>query len=122
MMRFLADENIPPAIVDFLRNKEFDVKSVHEANLLAATDPLIIKLASEEERVLLTFDKHFSNILLYPPPTHYGIIRIRIHPPLLSDIKRALEHFFEKFDPASIKGTLVILERDGFRIHRGQNF
>lgn len=122
MMKLLADENIPPAIVDFLRNKGFDVKSVHEANLLAPTDSLIIKLASEQQRALLTFDKHFSNILLYPPSIHHGIIRIRIHPPLLPDIKRALEHFFEKFDPASIKGTLVILERDGFRIHRGQNF
>jgi len=68
---------------------------------------------------LLTFDKHFSNILLYPPPTHHGIIRIRIHPPLFQDIKRALEHFFAKFDLASMKGTLVILEHDGFRVRRG---
>ena len=122
MTKFLADENIPPAIIDFLKHKGFDVKSVHEANITAATDSMIIKLAHQQERALLNFDKHFSNILLYPPLTHYGIIRIRIHPPLLPDIKRALEHFFEKFDPASIKGTLVILERDGFRIHRGQNF
>jgi predicted nuclease of predicted toxin-antitoxin system len=119
MTKSLADENIPPAIVGFLRDKGLDVTTVHETNLFAATDSLIIKLASEQERALLTFDKHFSNILLYPPSIHHGIIRIRIHPPLLQDVKRALEHFFEKFDLASIKGRLVILEHDGFRVHRG---
>lgn len=122
MTKFLADENISPAIIDFLKHKGFDVKSVHEVNMPAATDSMIIKLAHQQERALLTFDKHFSNILLYPPPTHHGIIRIRIHPPLLSDIKRALEHFFEKFDLAFMKGTLVILGPDGFRVHRGPKF
>lgn len=119
MIKFLADENIPPAIVGFLRDKGFDVTTAHETNLFAATDSLIIKLASEQERALLTFDKRFSNILLYPPSLHHGIIRIRIHPPLLQDVKRALEHFLEKFDLASVKGKLVILEHDGFRVHRG---
>ena len=30
MTEFLVDEDIPPAVVAFLRNKGFDVKVVHE--------------------------------------------------------------------------------------------
>jgi hypothetical protein len=58
MEKFLLDENIPPAIGDFLREKGFDV------------------------------DKHFADIISYPPGHHHGIIRIRIHPPLIAHILR----------------------------------
>ena len=65
---------------------------------------------------LVTFDKHFSNILLYPPRGHYGIIRIRIHPPLISEINRSFDQFLLKFDLQAIRGRLIILQRNGFRV------
>ena len=77
-----------------------------------------MELACREERVLLTLDKHFANILLYPLNSHEGIIRIRIHPPLLSDIIEALGNFLRALDLSTLKGTLVVLEKGGFRIRR----
>jgi predicted nuclease of predicted toxin-antitoxin system len=118
MSRFLIDENIPPAVARFLRNKGFDVKEVREAGIPGISDAEIMHLARQEERVLLTFDKHFSNILLYPLDSHYGVIRFRIHPPLLSDILRILDQFLQKFDLTMIRRTLIVLERDGFRVRR----
>ena len=67
-----------------------------------------MELACREERVLLTLDKHFAE----------GIIRIRIHPPLLSDIIEALGNFLRALDLSTLKGTLVVLEKGGFRIRR----
>ena len=58
------------------------------------------------------------NILLYPLNTHHGVIRLRIHPPLLSDLLGALNHFLERFDVMTIRETVVVLERDGFRVRR----
>jgi hypothetical protein len=72
-----------------------------------------------EERILLTFDKHFANILIYPPKSHHGIIRIRIHPPLIDDLIRALDQLMKKFDLNAIGGSLIVLEREGFRVRRG---
>jgi len=118
MIKFLTDENIFPTIVKFLRDKGFDVNDVTEEGMSGANDAAIMDLSLHEGRALVTFDKHFANILLYPPSSHCGIIRIRIHPPLLSDIIRALENFLQKFDLATIKGTLVVMERDGFRVRR----
>jgi predicted nuclease of predicted toxin-antitoxin system len=118
MTQFLIDENIPPAVADFLRTKGFDVKEVKEAGIHGLSDAEIMDLARQGERVLVTFDKHFSNILLYPLDSHYGVIRIRIHPPLVPDILRVLDQFLQKFDLSTIRRTLIVLEREGFRVRR----
>lgn len=109
MTKFLADENIPPPIVEFLRKKGFDIKSLSQSGISGASDMDVMKLACHEQRVLLTFDKHFANVLLYPLDSHYGVIRIHVHPPLISDLTRALEHFLQKFDLATIRATLIVI-------------
>jgi predicted nuclease of predicted toxin-antitoxin system len=118
MERFLADENIPPAVIEYLKSKGFDAKAIREFLPAASPDLDVIGVARQEGGILLTFDKHFSNILLYPLRTHAGIIRIRLHPPLIEDILSALENFLKNVDLTGIKGALVVLERDGFRIRR----
>jgi len=118
MTRFLTDENIPPALAEFLRQRGFDVKEVRGIGISGISDARIIELARGEERVLVTFDRHFGNLLLYPVDTHFGIIRIRIHPSLLSDLIQSLEHFLIEFDLATMKGTLIVLEKEGYRVRR----
>jgi len=118
MTKFLIDENIPPAVAHFLRDKGFDVKEVREAGIHGISDAEIMDLARQDGRVLLTFDKHFSNILFYPLQSHNGVIRMRVHPPLLSDIIQALDLFLQKFDLGTIRGTLIVLAREGFRVRR----
>jgi predicted nuclease of predicted toxin-antitoxin system len=118
MTKFLLDENVPPAIGVFLRNMDFDVAHAKASGMLGASDDQIMDLARQEERTLITFDKHFADLLLYPPGTHWGVIRIRIHPPLLADVVQALDHFLKQFDLSTIRGTLIVLENDGFRIRR----
>jgi predicted nuclease of predicted toxin-antitoxin system len=118
MSKFLADENIWPAIIQFLRLKGFDVKDVYDLGLVEAPDTEIMKVAQREERVILTFDKHFANILRYPLDSHYGVIRIRIHPPVFLHITQALEHFLNQFDLTTIHQTLIIVQGGGFRVRR----
>lgn len=77
-----------------------------------------MEVARREERTLITFDKHFADVVLYPPNSHWGVIRIRIHPPVVDDVTEALAHFLKQFDMSTIRGTLIVLEKDGFRIRR----
>jgi predicted nuclease of predicted toxin-antitoxin system len=118
MIRFLADENVPSAVVRFLKDKGFDLKEVRGAGIAGESDDAVIALARKEERVLLTFDRHFANILAYPPSSHHGIIRIRIHPPLIDHILQALDELIKKLDLNTIRGCLIVLEREGFRVRR----
>ena len=115
-MRFLADENIFPQVINYLQNLGHDVKSILESGLSQTTDDKIIDLATKEERTIITFDKHFGDILRYPPRNLSGIILIRIRPPLLDDIFFALENLFKNYHADSFKGKLIVLSKSGYRI------
>ncbi len=115
-MRFLVDENIFPAITSYLRTLGHDVKSLQEEGLFRTTDDKILQMAKNEDRTIITFDKHFGNVLKYPPSDTAGIIHIRIHPPLLGYILPAIDNLFKKYEFSSFRGKLIILSRSGYRI------
>jgi hypothetical protein len=76
MEKFLLDENIPPAIGDFLREKGFDVEDVWGLGKSGATDEDLIAIASEQERI--------SSFLwiesLYIPPYFFPGYKLRLRP------------------------------------------
>ena len=115
-MRFIADENIFPPVISYLQELGHDVKNLYELGMLQATDDSVIDVAKKEERTVITFDKHFGDILRYPPQNLSGIILIRIHPPLLDDIFHALKNLFENYHDSSFKGKLIVLSKSGYRI------
>jgi predicted nuclease of predicted toxin-antitoxin system len=115
-LRFLTDENIFPPITYYLRKSGHDVKTVQESGRSNAPDDKIIDLAIREERTIITFDKHFGNIITYPPQNLFGIILIRIHPPLLNDIFYAVDNLFKNYQGDSFKGRLIVLSKKGYRI------
>jgi predicted nuclease of predicted toxin-antitoxin system len=118
MISFLTDENVFPNVVALLRSKGFDVKDAREADLGGTSDEHLLETANAESRTLVTFDKYFADVLQHPLDSHHGIIRIRIHPPLPSTVLHALERFLQQYDLTLLKGTLVLLERDGYRVRR----
>jgi len=115
-LRFLADENIFPFLTSHLLKSGHDVKAIQEYGLPEATDDTIVDLAIKEERTIITFDKHFGDILRYPPQNLFGIILIRIHPPLLEDILFAVDNLFKNYHAYTFKGRLVVLSKQGYRI------
>ena len=58
-MRFLADESCDFAVVRALRAENHDVLAVAEA-ARGAKDPEVVRLARDENRVLLTEDRDFG--------------------------------------------------------------
>lgn len=73
-----------------------------------------MKLAMEEERILLSHDQDFADAKRYPATKTPGIIIIKIHPPDEVMILRALNHLFNKLAVADINGKLILLLEEGF--------
>ena len=79
-MRVLADENIPPALVEALRAAGHDVTSIHEG-LRGSPDPIVADLSVREGRILLTYDKDFGEMLFAAPPVGTrpaGVVLLRL--------------------------------------------
>ncbi len=77
-MRILADENVPGAAVEMLRSAGHDVAWVSEREPGTA-DTDVLSRASEEARLLVTFDKDFGDLAFRArmPVTH-GIVLFRL--------------------------------------------
>lgn len=111
-MRFLIDENVQKEIGNFLSKEGHDIKFVPSGY----KNGQIALLAKEEKRILLTHDKHFADIFLYPPKQLSGIIRIRIHPPTVKNITSSLSRLLKKLSEKEISRRLIVLEENDFRI------
>jgi len=61
-MRFLADENIPGNIVDSLRRAGHDVRWIR-TDAPGCSDLDVLNLARRDQRVILTFDKDFGQLV-----------------------------------------------------------
>ncbi len=77
-LRFLIDEDVPRSTTRVLRDAGFDVLNVHEAGLQGKSDDLVFEFAQSENRLLITCDMGFSNILKFPPSENQGILVVRV--------------------------------------------
>lgn len=76
-MRLLADEGVDRPIVDKLRAAGIDVHYVLETDQ-GADDETVLSIANLEERILLTQDKDFGELVYRLQKVHFGIILIRL--------------------------------------------
>ena len=76
-MNLIADEGVDKSIVDILRSNGFDIIYILETNS-GADDEFILEMANAEERILLTQDKDFGELVFRLRKAHYGVILIRL--------------------------------------------
>ncbi|MEW5940175.1 MAG: DUF5615 family PIN-like protein, partial [Chloroflexota bacterium] len=58
----LADENIHPEVVEFVRKAGADIESVSGRGQYSLSDAEILRQANEEGRVVLTHDSDFGGL------------------------------------------------------------
>ena len=61
-MNFLANENVPLALIEQLRASKQNVTWAH-TEMRGASDDVILAKSVEQRRVLLTFDKDFGELV-----------------------------------------------------------
>lgn len=111
-LKLLCDENIPKKAVELLAKKGVNVKQAP----FGSPDEKVAALAKLEERILLTFDKHFTDRFLFPAEEYSGIVFIRIRPPLIKTVLWALLNLFNSVEPSEFKGKVFSLSSVGFRM------
>ncbi|HET7144054.1 MAG TPA: DUF5615 family PIN-like protein [Anaerolineales bacterium] len=72
----LADENVHPDIISFLRDEGIDIESVAEQGRYGIPDTQVLQQATETGRVVLTHDSDFGGLALMGAE-FIGIIYVR---------------------------------------------
>jgi predicted nuclease of predicted toxin-antitoxin system len=73
----LADENIHPDVIAYLRQQECDVRSVVEDDLIGQSDRAVLHTAYSDGRVVLTHDSDFGTLVITQNEPFVGIIYLR---------------------------------------------
>ena len=77
-MRFLVDECTGPAVARWLREQGHDVVSVYE-QARASSDDVVIQMANDEARILITNDKDFGEKVFRSKRSHCGVVLLRLN-------------------------------------------
>ena len=113
-MCFLADENIARAVIERLRSDGFDVLAVAESRP-AASDRDVLGLAVAEQRIVITEDRDFGEMVVRQRMAVGGIILLELDPlPNTVVADRAAAAAVSRAD--SLAGNLVVIEPGRLRI------
>ena len=114
-MKFIADVNIAQLIIKILRQNNHDVIDTKE-EALSTKDTDIIKLAIQDNRIILTHDRAFEVLTKYP--------KYQAGPIYIGLIKANTEYFYERLQEVlNIKSeeelikALTIVTESGFEIY-----
>jgi len=113
-MTFVADENFPQPALAALRQAGWEVFSVAE-ECPGISDEEVAALCSESQRILLTFDKDFGELVFRRGlPAGSGVVLFRFiaeSPEHVADAALALLQ-----SQPDIRGTFCVIGRDRIRI------
>ena len=73
----LADENIDPEVVRFMRSKGFDVQDVIENGWAGLDDEQILELAHRDGRAVVTHDSDFGTLAIPKGNPFTGIFYLK---------------------------------------------
>jgi predicted nuclease of predicted toxin-antitoxin system len=73
----LTDENIDPEFLHYLRVQGFDVFDVKENGLSGSMDDVLLALAFDQNRIIVTLDSDFGTLIYRDNHPFLGIIYLR---------------------------------------------
>jgi uncharacterized protein with PIN domain len=113
-MRFLADENLHAGIVTWLRSLGHDVDYAAES-LASEPDEVVLRRARDENRVVVTDDKDFGDLVVHRRLATSGVLLPRQSDPSLAvRVARLAARWPENED--ALPGRLVVVSDRKIRV------
>lgn len=117
-MRFKVDESLHVEVADLLRGQGHDALTVFDQGLRGRGDHDIADMCRSENRVLLSLDLDFSNILMYPPENYPGLIVLRLRKKSRAAVRRVATRVINHLNKETLAGRLWVVDEHRIRIHR----
>ena len=113
-MRIMADENFPRPALEALRRAGWDVFSIAE-ECPGASDEEVAALCADQQRILLTFDKDFGELIFHRGlSAGSGVVLFRITPN--SPEEAAVVALALVESQPDLRGFFCVVTRDRIRV------
>jgi predicted nuclease of predicted toxin-antitoxin system len=112
-MRFLADENLPAALVNWLRKQGHDVLWASE-QAPGETDANWLSAAETQGRIVLTADKDFGELVFRDHRNSHGVILIRLESLNIAERLTRLQETWGVIE-ANQSGRFIVISKNRVR-------
>ena len=116
-VRILADENISPQVVAFLRSQGIDVVDTKERGWQGKSDDELLETAYRENRWVLTHDSDFGSLAIHEDKPYWGIVFLRPRDLKPHNVVRVCNRLLQH-DVDVSQRTLVVVEEARIRIRQ----
>ena len=115
-MRFLADMGVDIRVVQWLRQNGHDAKHLRDEGLHRIPNGEIFVKAISENRVIVTFDLDFGEIVAFSQGQKASVILFRLHNTRTSHLIKRLTTVLTDATEALEQGAVVVVEESRHRI------
>jgi predicted nuclease of predicted toxin-antitoxin system len=116
-VRLLFDENLSILSAQWAAaTLAVDVLDARAAGLAGKTDREVRRFAIETDRILVTLDADFGNLIRFSPAGTPGVIWLRPRPPTEVNIRSILAKWLYRLREIDLHGQLAVVEEDKLRI------
>jgi predicted nuclease of predicted toxin-antitoxin system len=117
-MQFKVDEDLPRQVVALLRESGYKADSVVDQAMSGWKDAELWRQLQIESRFLITADKGFADIRIYPPATHAGVMLLRPDQDGIRPIIKLIEKVLQSYDLNVLAGATTVVTPRGVRVRR----
>jgi len=114
-MKFLLDQDVYATTARFLEGLGHDVVPVSRLGLSRADDEELLRVAQEQERILVTRDRDFG-ALVFVELLGAGVLYLRVLPSTQGAVHIELGRVLAAYSEEELSSAFVTIEPDGHRI------
>ena len=117
-MKFLADMGISVVTVDYLCSQGYDAVHLREQGLHKMEDPAILQKARMEQRIVLTHDLDFGDLLAASGTVLPSVIIFRLRDMRPANVNRHLEALLAERSEELEQGVIMSVREGRIRMRR----
>jgi len=115
-MKFLADMGISPEAVRFLNSLGHEAIHLHDQGLNREDDPAILEKAKREDRILLTHDLDFADLVAASGAALPSVITFRLRNMKPASVNRYLGEIVIQHQQALDRGAFISVTEGKIRV------
>lgn len=115
-LKFLIDVGVGKKVELFLKEQGHDIKTVRTIDP-QMPDEEIIRLASSEDRMIITMDKDFGELVYHSKMNHRGVLLLRLEEATGDEKQEVVANILAEYS-AEIVNCFCVFQNDRLRIKK----